>query len=207
MQDVGDDPERRPVDGADVDRHLTGHPVGAGDPADDQLHERARVSAHLVDVDEVDTDTTAAERGHDGAQRPRGATATADHLAQVIGMDTHLEDTAAPQVAQLDLDLVRGVDDPANEVLERLLEHQLSVASSPAAASVAGAEGVDFSAAAASGAGASGASAAGASVASAAGASVASAAGASVASAAGASVASAAGSSVASAAGASGAAA
>src|SRR4051794_31902377 len=98
-------------------------------PASFKHHRLTVGSAHLVDVDEIDPDAAPTQRGHDRAQCFRGASGATDHLAEVIRMDAHLEDLTATKGAQVDLDLVGMVDDAANEVVERLFQHQLSEAS------------------------------------------------------------------------------
>mgnify|MGYP003378156152 CR=1 FL=1 len=76
-----------------------------------------------VDVDEVDSNLLApAQRIDHGAQRAGRATLPADHLADVLGMDTHLEHAAATLVEILDRDIVGIGDDATDEVLERLFE-------------------------------------------------------------------------------------
>src|SRR3954452_21114033 len=86
-------------------------------------------SALLVDVDEVDADAAAAQRRHDRAERLGGAPGATDDLAEVVRVHADLEDLAATQVAQVDLDVVRMVDDAPDQVIECFLEHQLSVLS------------------------------------------------------------------------------
>src|SRR5919107_5975499 len=96
----------------------------------------AFASADVVHVDEVDTDTAAADGAHDGAQSACGAAVAADHLAEVLRVDPDLEHTSTTQVARGDLHIVRIVDDALHEVLESLLEHaQASVDADSAAAS------------------------------------------------------------------------
>lgn len=75
-------------------------------------------------LEEVDPDMPSASEGSDdGPQRSRGSAATADDLAQVIGMDPDLEDSAAPKIALTDLYVAGMLDDPLDEVLEGFLEH------------------------------------------------------------------------------------
>src|SRR5947209_11086257 len=123
----------------------------AGDAAHDELHALARP----VDVDEIDAHATAAKGPHHRAQCARGAAASSDHLAEVVGVHPDLQHAPAPLCAQVDLDLIRVLDDAPDEVLERLFEHQLSAgvssAASAAGASSAGASAAGASASAAGG--------------------------------------------------------
>ena len=98
----------------------------------------------------------------DGAERGRGAAVAADHLAEVVGVDPHLEDRAATQLLVADGDVVGVVDDTADQVLERVGEHErrltASVLASAVSASSAAPSGVS-SAGTSAGASAAGASA------------------------------------------------
>ena len=68
-------------------------------PAGWHPFKRSARSAAPVDVDEVDPGAAAARQGRDdGAERGRGATAAADHLAEVVGVHPDLEDRAATQL-------------------------------------------------------------------------------------------------------------
>src|SRR5690606_33555758 len=77
-----------------------------------------RFSRLLVGVDDVDADTPAADARHQGAQRGRGAAATADHLAEVVGVHVHLDGPPAPAGDQLDADVTGVGDDAAHQVLD-----------------------------------------------------------------------------------------
>ena len=90
---------------------------------DDELHIDPRVASLrpaglLVSVHHVDADAPAADTGHQGAQRGRGATAAADHLAQIVRMHMHLDGAAAPVGHQVDPHIVGVVDDAANQMLD-----------------------------------------------------------------------------------------
>src|SRR4051812_39290088 len=78
-----------------------------------------------VGVDDVDAQAAAAHAGHHRAQRLGRAAATADDLAEVVGVDPDLEGLAATAVQQVDGDVVGVVDDALDQVLERLFEHVL----------------------------------------------------------------------------------
>src|SRR3954451_4608300 len=78
--------------------------------------------ALLVDVDEVDADPAATQRGHDRTQCTSGAPSAADHLAQVLRVHADLEHLAAAQRAEVDLYVVRMIDDAPDQVVERVLE-------------------------------------------------------------------------------------
>src|SRR4051794_37693318 len=125
-------------------------------------------SATTVHVDEVDPGPAPSRQGgDDGAEGRRGAAATPDDLAQVVGVHAHLQDRAATQLLVPHDHVVGVFDDTTHQVLERLGEHggQDSVfsasASTTSAASAAGVSSAGVSAAGASSAGVS--SAAGAS--------------------------------------------
>ena len=105
-----------------------------------------------VDVDDVDPDALAADAVDHLAQRLGGAAVAADHPAQVVGVHPDLQPLAAAVVDQVDHDVVRVVDDAADQVLEGLLEHVsspprrglggASAEPRPAAASVGSAAGL-----------------------------------------------------------------
>src|SRR5690606_38596871 len=81
-------------------------------------------SASPVGVDDVDADLLATgERTHDGAQRAGGPAATADHPAEVLGVDPHLQDVAVADVLGADAHVTVVVDDALDEVLQGLLQH------------------------------------------------------------------------------------
>src|SRR4051794_4419829 len=91
-------------------------------------------SASPVDIDEVHPRAAATGQGrHHGAERGGGAAAAADHLAEVGRVDPHLEDRPATQLLVAHGDVVRVVDDPANQVLQRLGEHRAQASSVGAA--------------------------------------------------------------------------
>src|SRR3712207_2733547 len=91
-------------------------------------------SAATIHVHEVDARTAAPGECRDhGAERRRRTTASADHLAEVVGMHPDLEDGAAAQLLVADRDLVGVVHDPPDQVLERLCEHGGQSASGRAA--------------------------------------------------------------------------
>src|SRR5690606_3928962 len=94
-------------------------------------------------------------------QRASGAATAADHPAEVVGVDLDLKQLTATQAAGLHLDVVRVVHDAADQVLERVGEHQAF--SSLAGSSAAGASAAASSAAGASAAGSSAGAAAAAS--------------------------------------------
>src|SRR6266480_3857227 len=97
-------------------------------------------SEKVVHVDEVDADAAATESAHDGAQSACGATVAADHLAEVVGVDPHLEHPPTTEGGRSDVYVIGVVDDALHEVLESLLEHaQASVGSVDAAAASAAA--------------------------------------------------------------------
>lgn len=81
----------------------------------------------VVGIDDVHADALArGERGHDGPQRGGGAPAPPDHAAQVFRVHTHLEDLAPGTPATgIDAHPIGVVDDPANEVLERVSQRLL----------------------------------------------------------------------------------
>ena len=74
--------------------------------------------ALLVGVHHVDADAPAADAGDQRAQRGRGATATADDLAEVVRMHVHLDGAAAAAGHHVDPDIVGVVHDPADQVLD-----------------------------------------------------------------------------------------
>src|SRR5206468_13047088 len=79
------------------------------------------------------------------AQRGRGATATADDLAEIVGVHMHLDSAAAAAGHHVDPDIVGVVHDPANQVLDGVDDDrahgrgQLSEGSAVASAAVASA--------------------------------------------------------------------
>src|SRR6476661_4915599 len=90
-----------------------------------------------VGVDDVDADRlTASQRTHDGAQGAGGATGATDHATEVLRVDADLEDLTAAQLLAPDGDGVLVVDDPLDEVLERLLEHAQASAFADSSAGV-----------------------------------------------------------------------
>src|SRR6478735_4253570 len=106
-----------------------------------------------VDVDEVDACATPpGQRGDHRAEGRGGAAATADHLAEVVGVHPDLEDRAASQLLVPDSDVVRVLDHAAHQVLEGLGEHHAQASLLPASSAVT------FSAASASSAAPSGVS-------------------------------------------------
>src|SRR4051812_45245468 len=72
----------------------------------------------LVGVHHVDADPAAADAGHQRAQCGRGAAATTDDLAQVIGVHVDLNSAAASVGHHVDADIVGVVDDPADQMLD-----------------------------------------------------------------------------------------
>src|SRR5690606_29300475 len=99
----------------------------------------------VVGVDDVDANaSTIGESGDQGAERLRGATRTADHATEVSAMHTHLEHVTSRRTLGFDLHLVRVINDPLDQVLERRSEHAhaLSASDSAAAESSAGASAV-----------------------------------------------------------------
>src|SRR6516162_7292925 len=81
-------------------------------------------SADLVGVQQVDPDVAARRQGADHrTQRPGGAPAPADDLAEVIGMHPHLEDATPAQRPAGDLNIIRILDDAPDQVLEGFLKH------------------------------------------------------------------------------------
>src|SRR5207248_2519249 len=77
----------------------------------------ASSSSLPVGVDDIDPHTPAADAAHDRAQRRRRATAAADHLAEILGVNPDLEGAAAPGGDEIDPHLVGVVDDAPHEVL------------------------------------------------------------------------------------------
>ena len=76
------------------------------------------LSRGRVGVDDVDADATTTDTGDQGAQRGRGATATADHLAEVLRVHVYLDGAATPSGDHLDANVVRIGDDAANEMFD-----------------------------------------------------------------------------------------
>src|SRR4051794_665231 len=85
-------------------------------------------SAASVDIHEVDPRAAGAGQGRDdGAERGGGAPAAADHLAEVVGVHADLQDRAAAELLVAHDDIVGVVDHPADQVLQRVGQHdQLS---------------------------------------------------------------------------------
>src|SRR6185312_5652091 len=84
-------------------------------------------SAASVDIHEVDPRAAAArQRRDDGAEGGGGAPAAADHLAEVVGVHPDLEDRAATELLVAHDDVVGVVDHPADQVLQRVSEHDVS---------------------------------------------------------------------------------
>src|SRR6185437_1669900 len=81
------------------------------------------MSSAAVDIDDVDADPLAADAMDHLAQCLGGTAVAADHATQVLGVHAHLEPLAAPVVDQVDLHVVRMVDDAPHQVFEGLLEH------------------------------------------------------------------------------------
>src|SRR3954465_3721396 len=82
-------------------------------------------SAPPVDVDDVDTHRLAVGKGlDDGAQRARRPTRPADDAAEVVGVHAHFEQRAPAQRLAAALDVIRGGDDAADEVLQCVDEHR-----------------------------------------------------------------------------------
>ena len=73
-----------------------------------------------VGVDDIHPHAPAADAADDRAQRGGRATTAADHLAEVLGVHPDLEGAAAAGGDQLDLHVVRVVDDAPDEVLQRV---------------------------------------------------------------------------------------
>src|SRR4051794_12785369 len=137
-------------------------------------------SAASVDIHEVDPRAAGAGQGRDHcSERGGGAPAAADHLAEVVGVHADLQDRAAAELLVAHDDVVGVVDHPADQVLQRVGQHdQLSAsagsvsgfcaasASSAAAAAPSGVSSAGTGAASsAAGASVAGASVAGASAA------------------------------------------
>src|SRR5215212_10026561 len=81
-------------------------------------------SVPLVHVDEVDAGSTAArQRRDDGAEGGGRATVAAEHLAQVVRVYPYLQQRPPLRVLVADRDVVRVVDDPSHQVLQRVGEH------------------------------------------------------------------------------------
>src|SRR5699024_11202256 len=101
------------------------------------------MTSTTIDIHHVDPDgSVGGQRVHHGPQRAGGAAGPADDPAQILGVDPDLEQVPAAQRALGDLHVVRVVDDPAHQVVERVGEHQSSLVSASASSA--------FSAAAAS---------------------------------------------------------
>src|SRR3954452_12538304 len=83
----------------------------------------ATAGSATVDVDHVDANALAPDAGDHLAQRLRGAAVATDDAAEVLRVAPDLQPLPAPVVDHVHPDVVRVVHDPANEVLEGLLEH------------------------------------------------------------------------------------
>src|SRR5581483_12169307 len=84
-----------------------------------QLHNSSMSrSALLVGVHHIDSDAATTDSGDQRAQRGRGTPATADHLAEVVGVDVHLDRSAPPAGDQVDSHFVGVVDNPADQMLD-----------------------------------------------------------------------------------------
>src|SRR6202022_3426785 len=75
-------------------------------------------AALLVGVHHIDSDTAATDSGDQRAQRRRGAPPATDPLAEIFGMNVHLDGPATPAGHQVNSDLVGVVDDPADQMLD-----------------------------------------------------------------------------------------
>ena len=75
-----------------------------------------------IGVDDIDPHAAATDATHDRAQRGGRAAAAADHLAEVLRVHPDLEGASAAGGDQLDLHVVRVVDDPPDQVLEGVRE-------------------------------------------------------------------------------------
>src|SRR6266704_5996648 len=103
-------PAARPARGAQegrppglAPRVMAKPPAGGGQPSPPR---RAQLP-DLVHIQQVDPHVTAAGQGaDDGAQRPGGAPAPADHLAQVVRVHADLKDPAPAQPVTGDADVV-----------------------------------------------------------------------------------------------------
>jgi hypothetical protein len=101
-----------------LDDDLAGHAMGFDHAPDCQLHGSSMGrAALLVGVHHIDSDTAATDSGDQRAQRGRGASAATDHLAEIIGMDVHLDGPATPAGHQVNSDIVGVVDNPADQML------------------------------------------------------------------------------------------
>jgi hypothetical protein len=76
-----------------------------------------------VGVHDVDADTPTTDTCYQSAQSSRSATPSADYLAEVLGVDVHLDRSSTPVGQQVDLDLIGIVDDPANQMLDGVDYH------------------------------------------------------------------------------------
>src|SRR4051812_19429606 len=133
---TGEEPAVRLV-GTHLDGHLPPRAVWLADAPDHDLDGVRPVhpvhglrlvpldsSVPLVHVDEVDAASTAAgQRSDDGAESGGRATVAADHLAEVVRVYPYLEQRPALRVLVADRDVVRVVDDPSHQVLQRVGEH------------------------------------------------------------------------------------
>src|SRR4029077_20141550 len=107
----------------------------------------------LVGVHHVDADAAAADARDQGAQSGGRATAAADHLAQVIGVDVDLDRAPTAVGHHVDADVIGVVDDPADQMFDGVDDDSAhSVAAASAGADSAGASAVSASSAALAGA-------------------------------------------------------
>jgi hypothetical protein len=72
----------------------------------------------LVGVHHIDSDAATTDSGHQRAQRRRGAPATTNHLAEIVGMDVHLDGPATSAGHQVNPDIVGVVDNPADQMFD-----------------------------------------------------------------------------------------
>src|SRR5882757_8624389 len=132
--------------GADVDDDFTGDAVRLGDPPDNEVHRL------LVGVHHVDADATATDACDQGAQGSGGATAAADDLAEVLGVNVHLDSASAAVGHHVDANVVGVVDYPAHQVLDGVDDdsaHSATASAGAASAVSAGASAVPAGASAA----------------------------------------------------------
>ena len=81
------------VIGANLDDEFAGDAVRFDHAPDCQLQGSSPL---LVGVHHVDTNAATTDAGNEGAQRGRGAPTSTDHLAEVIGVNVHLDGPATP---------------------------------------------------------------------------------------------------------------
>src|SRR5215218_9140998 len=75
------------------------------------------MTALLVGVHHVDADAPTADAGDQRAQCGRGASATADDLAEVVGVHVHFDGATATACHHVDPDVIGVVHDAADQVL------------------------------------------------------------------------------------------